>query len=98
MLRMLQISEMNCFLSFFFVKALLSESIMNSPGLSPRMVIKLRIAATGQRIDPVQSTIMSDPTQNWSHFDFFRLHGFVSFEGFLGYPPLHPAKQSLLWD
>ena len=68
MLRMLRISDTN----WLFVKALLSKSIKNGPGLSPRMVIKLSIAATGQRVDPVRPTIMSDPTPNWSHFDFFR--------------------------
>ena len=68
MLRILRISDTN----WLFVKALLFESIKNSPGLSPQMAIKLSIAATGQSMDPVRPTIMSDPTPNWSHIDFFR--------------------------
>ena len=49
MLRMLRISDTN----WLFVKALLSESIKNGPGLLPRMVIKLSVAVTGQSMDPV---------------------------------------------
>ena len=49
MLRMLRISDTN----WLFIKALFSESTKNGPGLSPRKVIKLRIAATGQRLDLV---------------------------------------------
>ena len=68
MLRMLHISDTN----WLLVTALLFESMKNGPELSPRMAIKLSIAATGQSMDPVQPTIMSDPTPNWSDFDFFR--------------------------
>ena len=49
---MLRISD-----TLAFREALLSESIKNGPGLSPQIVIKLRIAVTGQRMDPVKLVI-----------------------------------------